>query len=280
MMTKDQLIPQYSIQTLIIMSENMTVTEDREKIIEIYKTNVHGKKPDTKNFNQRHDGKQGHWLEDAIGSKRDASNAPDLFGFEIKNHTRQKVTFGDWSPNYWIFADKDYRITRDDFLKIFGKPNEAKNNRLSWSGEPIPNIKGTNSFGVKIIITKNNDISFVYSYSKDQRSNKSSLVPKKMQTEDLTIAKWNGSGQKSLKEKVEKKFNVKGWAKCSQDSEGRYDSIGFGSPMSFETWIGHVKTGEIYYDSGMYQGNSRNYCQWRASNTFWNNRIVHRYPKL
>ena len=159
------------------MNENMTVSKSREKIIEIYKTRVHGKRPDTKDFNQRHDGKQGHWLEDAMGSKRDASNAPDLFGFEIKNHTKQKVTFGDWSPNYWIFTDKDYEITRDDFLKIFGKPNEAKNNRLSWSGEPIPNVKGTNSFGVKIVISKSNDISFVYSYSDDQRTNKSTVVP-------------------------------------------------------------------------------------------------------
>jgi len=258
--------------------ESISALKARKKIIEIYKTNVHGKKPDTKKFNQKHDGKQGHWLEDAMGSKRDAANEPDLFGYEIKNHTKQKVTFGDWSPNYWIFADKDYNITRDDFLKIFGQPNKAKNNRLSWSGKPIPNIKGTNSFGVKITISKDNDISFVYSYSKDQRNNKSLLVPKNMQIENIIIAKWNGKGKKSLKEKVEKKFNDKGWAKCSQDNEGKYNSIGFGNPMTFENWIKHVKTGEIFYDSGMYQGNARNYCQWRANNTFWNNRITYRYP--
>lgn len=253
--------------------------KNRRKIVELYMKNVHGKRPDTKNFNQRHDGKQGHWLEDAMGSKRDADNKPDLFGYELKNHTRQKVTFGDWSPNYWIFTDHDYGITRDDFLKIFGKPNKKKNNRLSWSGEPIPNIRGTNSFGVKITIYKNNDIAFVYSHSKDQRSNKSSLVPKKMQVENLIIAKWKGSGKNSLMEKVEKKFNVKGWAKCSQNKDGIYNSICFGDPIPFETWINHVKTGEIYYDSGMYKGNSRNYCQWRANNTFWNARITDRYPE-
>jgi len=258
--------------------ESISALKARKKIIEIYKTNVHGKKPDTKKFNQKHDGKQGHWLEDAMGSKRDAANEPDLFGYEIKNHTKQKVTFGDWSPNYWIFADKDYNITRDDFLKIFGQPNKAKNNRLSWSGKPIPSIKGTNSFGVKMIISKYNDISFVYSYSKDQRNNKSSLVPKEIQVENIIIAKWNGEGKKSLKEKVENKFNIKGWAKCSQNNEGKYNSIGFGNPIPFESWINHVKTGEIFYDSGMYQGNARNYCQWRANNTFWNNRITYRYP--
>lgn len=254
------------------------IDDVKQKIIERYFEKVHEKKPDTTKFNQKHDGKQGHWLEDAMGSKRDGKNAPDLFGYEMKNHTEQKISFGDWSPNYWIFKDKDFGISRDDFLKIFGKPNEKKDNRLSWSGEPIPKIKGTNSFGVKITIDKNNDVSFVYSYSKDQRSNKTTLVPKKMQIENLVIAKWNGDGKKSLKDKVEKKFNVKGWFKCLQNKDGIYNSIGFGDPISFETWISYVKTGEIYYDSGMYKGNARNYCQWRASNAWWNARITDIYP--
>lgn len=256
----------------------MSPEEARHKIIEIYKEKVHGRKPDTSKFNQKHDGKQGHWLEDAIGSKRDSDNKPDLFGYEIKNHTKQKVTFGDWSPNYWIFRDKEYGITQDEFLKIFGHPNEKKNNRLSWSGKPIPKIDKFNSFGAKMIVDKGNNIVFVYSYSEDQRSGKSKLVPKKMQVKNLIIAKWNSSGEKSLKEKVENKFNVRGWAKCSQNKEGIYDSIVFGNPISFETWISYVKTGEIYFDTAMYQGNSRNYCQWRANKSFWDARVVHKYP--
>ena len=32
----------------------------------------------------------------------------------------------------------------------------------------------------------------------------------------------------------------------------------FGGPMDFKTFIKHVKTGKIFYDSGMYRGNSRN----------------------
>jgi len=264
---------------VILAYDNSNSSKIRLKLIETYKKNVHGKKPDTSASDPRHDGKQGHWLEDAMGSKRDAKNAPDLFGFEMKNHTKQKVTFGDWSPNYWIFNDKKYEITRDDFLKIFGHPNKKKNNRLSWSGEPIPKIGKTNSYGVQIIINKKNDISFVYSYSMDKRSDKSSIVPTKVQVDNLTIAKWNGDGKNSLKEKQENKFNKLGWFKCIQNKEGVYDSIAFGDPIPFETWIGYVKTGEIYFDSGMYQGNARNYCQWRANNTFWDSRITYRYPQ-
>ena len=74
-----------------------------------------------------------------------------------------RTTFGDWSPNYWIFKDKEYNMTRDDFLRIFGKPNKRKNGRLSWSGEPVPKINGTNSFGMKTVIDGDDNIVFVYS---------------------------------------------------------------------------------------------------------------------
>jgi hypothetical protein len=40
----------------------------------------------------------------------------------------------------------------------------------------------------------------------------------------------------------------------------------------------YFKTGKIYFDCGMYQGNNRNYCQWRATNTFWDSLIVETYP--
>ena len=241
----------------------------RKEIIERYMKNVHGRKPDTSTSNQRHDGKKGHWLEKQMDTKPNASNSPDLLGYEMKDATTSKTTFGDWGPNYWIFKDSKYEITRDGFMKIFGKSNPKKNNRLSWSGEPVPKIGSTNSFGVEIIIDNNDDISFVYSHSKDKRSDKSSIVPKKIQTENLTIAKWNGSGEKSLREKEENKFNRSGWFKCLKNDLGVYNNIIFGPPMNFETWLSYVKTGEIFFDSGMYQGNNRNYCQWRASNIFW-----------
>lgn len=252
--------------------------EIRTKIIKRFMKNVYGKFPDTSKMTQTHDGKKGHWLEDKMGSKRDADNKPDLFGYEMKNKTTSKTTFGDWSPNYWIFKDKKYGITRDDFLKIFGKPNKKKNNRLSWSGDPVPKIKGTNSFGVKTVIDKKNNISFVYSHSKDTRKRKSEIVPERLREEKLTIAKWNADGENSLREKLERKFNQSGWFKCLTDVHGKYDKIVFGKPMNFETFMKFVKTGEIFFDSGMYQGNARNYCQWRGNNKFWGSLVTSTYP--
>ena len=148
---------------------------------------------------------------------------------------------------------------------------------MSWSGKPVPKIDGTNSFGTKIVIDNDTNISFVYSYSDDTRENKSSVVPEKLQVEDLTLCKWNSTGKKSLQEKVESKFNQFGWFKCLQNKLGEYDSIVFGGPMTFETFISYFKTGDIYFDCGMYQGNDRNYCQWRTRNSFWDSLIVSRH---
>ena len=62
-----------------------------------------------------------------MGVEPNASNTPDLYGYEMKNHSNSVVTLGSWDPNYWIFRNEQYDITRDDFLKIFGKPNPLKN---------------------------------------------------------------------------------------------------------------------------------------------------------
>ena len=249
----------------------------KERIIEKYLKNVHGKKPDTTGYVQRHDGKQGHWLEKQMGVKPNASNTPDLFGYEMKNHTNSVLTLGSWDPNYWVFRNEEYGITRDSFLDIFGHPNPEKNNRPSWSGKPVPKIDGTNSFGVRIEIDNESNVIFVYSHSDDTRDNKSFVVPKELQIENLTICKWNSSGKKSLREKVESKFNQKGWFKCLQNEQGVYTEIVFGAPFTFEMFINYFKDGDIYFDCGMYRGNDRNYCQWRTKNSFWDSLITSRH---
>ena len=86
----------------------MTVLEDKKKILKLFKNNVLGKAPDTESFNQRHDGKDGHWLEAQMGIARNGDNAPDLFGFEMKNQTTSKTSFGDWSADYYIFKKKNF----------------------------------------------------------------------------------------------------------------------------------------------------------------------------
>ena len=93
---------------------------DKEKIIALFLTNVKGKKPDSVHSNQDHDGRDGHWLERQMGLAANASNTPDLFGFEMKNDTRSKTSFGDWSANYYIFRDTKYGVRKRHLFLQFG----------------------------------------------------------------------------------------------------------------------------------------------------------------
>ncbi|MFA7315905.1 MAG: LlaMI family restriction endonuclease [Candidatus Paceibacterota bacterium] len=247
---------------------------EKRKIISLFKKNVKGKKADLTKYQSKHDGKEGHWLEAQMNIRANADNLPDLYGYEMKKDAKGKTTFGDWSADYYIFHDKKYKITRDLFLQIFGKPNPKKGGRFSWSGEPCPTIKSFNSFGQKLFVDKNQNILVKYYYSKDQRKNKSKVVPLIMQIDNLIIAHWK---KESIKKKLESKFNVKGWFRCLKNKDGVYTSIVFGDPLNFKTWIEGVKTGEVFFDSGMYQGNIRPYSQWRANNIYWDNLITSTY---
>lgn len=248
-------------------------TEQR-KIIWLFNKKVRGKRADLTKYHDKHDGKEGHWLQTQMNVPATAENLPDLYGYEMKKATKGKTTFGDWSANYYIFQDKKYKITRDLFLQIFGKPNAKKKGRFSWSGEPCPTIKSYNSFGQKLFVDGNKNILAKYSYSKDKRTNKNVVVPVSMQRDNLVIARWEAQ---SIKEKVENKFNVKGWFRCLKNKDGVYTNIVFGDPIDFKGWIEGVKNGEIFFDSGMYQGNMRPYSQWRANNLYWNNLITSTY---
>lgn len=247
---------------------------DKKKIIELFNTNVKGKKSDVSRSNSRHDGKEGHWLEQQMGVAANADNKPDIYGYEMKNTTKSKTTFGDWSANEYVFKGNNAEISRDEFLEIFGKPNENKGGRCSWSGEPCPKIGTYNKFGQILKIDELGNVKAIYSYSEDQRTNKSEIIPVSLQKENLTLAKWNSE---SLKDKLERKFNQKGWFKCEKGSDGTYQTINFGDPINYENWLELVRNGIVFFDSGMYQGNNRNYSQWRANNSFWESLITSRY---
>lgn len=256
---------------------------DKERIIQLFNENVKGKKPNVSNKNTRHDGKYGHWLEEQFGIAANGDNAPDLYGYELKNTTTSnKTSFGDWSADYYIYKDpKFYHIFKgnkvaerqNSFLYIFGQHN-MKKDRYSWSGSPCPNINGYNSFGQVLKVTENNDIIAMYSYSHDQRIDKATIVPLELQKDAIILAKWS---KECIKKHFEDKFNVKGWFTCKQDSTGTYNEICFGLPMNYENWIILVKKGVVFFDSGMYEGNPRPYSMWRASNNYWNSLIVERY---
>ena len=168
----------------------MTAKED---IIKLFHKNVKGKRPNVEGTNERHDGRQGQWLEHQFGIHSNDYNAADLWGYELKNETTSKTTFGDWSANEYVFNNPEYRDyfagtskfeKREDFLRIFGKPNEEKGGRCSWSGSPCPKIKCFNDFGQKLVIDKNKDILAIYSYSQDKRIDKAEIVPKSLQLEE------------------------------------------------------------------------------------------------
>ncbi len=317
MMTKDQLIPQYSIQILIIMSENMSAPEARKKIIEIYKAKVHGNIPDTSKMTGTHDGKIGHWLEDTMGSKRDASNKPDLYGYEMKTGG-SKTTFGDWGPDYFIFRDEEkfsnligkkgrskgalQNSNKDEtFLKAFGVWRNAgddpwkykldgkiitwkdigKDGYYSWSGTPSPNKvpDGVNGFGQALVINQNNSISITYCFSKDTRENKSELVPEEFQIENLKLFGWS---QEWIKKKVENKFNVYGWFKCNIKKEKFYEII-FGDKITIIEFLKWVKNGDVVFDTRFKErrpnGSDRYGMQWRAPSTFWKSKSIQTYPE-
>lgn len=258
--------------------------KQKKTIIELFESNVKGKKPDTSNQNSKHDGKKGHWLETQMGIEHNGDNAPDLYGFEMKNKTTSgKITFGDWSADEYIFiADKninetnrEFQFSRNDFLKVFGKPNPEKEDRLSWSGIPCPTYYGDiTSFGQELTMDNEENIIIMYHFSKDTREDKSKIIPANMQKDKLIIAKWYKT---SLKKKLEGKFNQNGWFTCSTDKEGKYDHIHFGLAMNYDSWIKLFKKKIVFFDSGMYETNNRPYSQWRASTGFWHSLIVETY---
>lgn len=262
------------------------VSCEEQQIVRIFMDKVYGKEPDITGMNSRHDGSRGHWLERQMGIAPNASNTPDLLGFEMKNQTTSKITFGDWSPNYFIFNDPDFvprekgvrTVDRRDthFLPVWGQPNADKDNRLSWSGKPIPKVGQWNEFGCTLVVQNNNNIEILYNYEYDQRANKETIVPEIYRRRTIVLARWDAP---KIAAKVNAKFNQKGWFTCKMDTSGVYNKICFGNPFTFDEWISLVRQGIVFYDSGMYHGNNRPYAQWRATNNYWNSLIVREYPR-
>ena len=259
----------------------------KQEIIRIFNENVKGKTPDTSGYHKKHAGKEGHWLETKMGIAHNGDNEPDLLGYEMKNQTTSgKITFGDWTANEYIFLhgrgknkvnsiNKEFQLIRGDFLNIFGKPNERKNNRHSWSGTPCPTYyDDKTTFGQHLTMDQDDNILIVYNFSDDQRADKSTIVPKNMQRDGLILARWE---KQSLKEKLEKKFNQNGWFTCLKDENNKYSKICFGDPMNYESWIELFKQKVVFFDSGMYAGNNRPYSMWRATTGYWHSLIKDSY---
>jgi len=114
-----------------------------------------------------------------------------------------------------------------------------------------------------------------YSYSQDKRDTRENLPEYLKTSGKILYAIWLSS---KLKCQINRKFNNKGFFICKKDKKGEYTKIVFGRPFDFDEFIKNIKDNKIIFDSGMYDGNTRNYSHFRApSNGFWNSLIVEEY---
>lgn len=257
---------------------------NKQKIITLFNNNVKGIDVSVTDQNKNHCGKEGHWLEKQMGIKHNSKNEPDIFGYEMKTFSN-KTTLGDFSASEYAFSGKNKRnyintlnnwtdafiINRSDFIKTFGNPNPTKNNRYSWSGSCVPTYNNWNNNGQMLTINDNNDIIIYYSYSKDARDKKIDFVDL-LKHDNIVIAIWKSD---KIKPHIDNKFNKNGFFVCKKINN-KYEKICFGKPFNFTYFIECIKSKKIIFDSGMYDGNSRNYSQFRGS-LFWNELITEEY---
>jgi hypothetical protein len=268
--------------------EKMSVVDNKTQIIKLFMNNVKNKEIIFDKQNSKHCGKEGHWLETQMNIKHNSKNEADIFGYEMKKNS-SKITFGDFSASEYLFSnkkininhtnkwnDKVCNITKTEFIQYFGKPNPLKNDRYSWSGKCVPVYNKYNSFGQILKILENNDICIYYSFSKDERDIKQTF-PEYLHKDNILIVIWNKS---KLEQHINNKFNNNGFFICKKD-KNKYSSICFGRPFNFEHFITNIKNNKIIFDSGMYEGNTRNYSQFRSTyNNFWNELIIEEYSSL
>jgi hypothetical protein len=257
---------------------------DKQFIVSLFRNNIKGKSIILDRYTKNHCGKEGYWLETQMDIKHNAKNEPDIKGYEMKKGSG-KITLGDFSASEYAYSRKNKRITinhynnwtddiyltRNEFIRYFGNQNPNKNNRYSWSGSCVPTYNHWNDNGQTLTILDNNDIVIYYSFSKDTRDTKIN-IPIFLQTDDIVIAIWKND---KMNLHINNKFAQKGFFMCIKIKD-KYEKICFGKPFNFEYFINCIKNKKIIFDSGMYEGNSRNYSHFRGS-CFWNELIIEEY---
>lgn len=268
---------------LIDKIENMYITIHDEKNIlneikQIFNSKIKGKSFDSNN--KTHHGSEGYFIENKLGIKPNSKNEADYKGYEIKKKS-PKITFGDWSSSGNLYNQDEFlkkinkiplNISRSDFIKYFGTYNIDKE-RYSWSGKCIPKYNKWNYNGTKMIIDKNKNIYIIYSNRMDKRKIK--LPELLTNRETIIIQYWDNN---NLKKKLENKFNKLGFIIFEKDKVTKnYNKMLIGKKINYDKFILLIKENKIYFDSGMYDGNKRNYSHFRASNKIWREFIVEEY---
>jgi hypothetical protein len=257
------------------------LSQDKKEILERFNRNVRGVEICLEG-NAKHCGKEGHWLETKMGLVHNSKNEPDLNGYEMKKHSN-KTTLGDFSASEYLFSKNRpninalnnwtdaFSVSRPNFIKTFGNPNAAKNNRYSWSGKCVPTYNYWNANGQTLGVTDNHDLCVYYSFLHDTRPEKETF-PAFLQGGSVVIALWKAE---KMRAHIDNKFNQKGFFMCKKKG-AVYDTLCFGRAFNFDYFIECIKNKTIIFDSGMYEGNTRNYSQFRGS-TFWDDLITEEY---
>jgi hypothetical protein len=154
-------------------------------------------------------------------------------------------------------------MSRVEFIKYFGEPNASKHNRFSWSGKPVPSYYNTTSVCGQTLRIHGDDIAITYNFAYDTRE-RAKDFPAELKRKECIIALWSAD---KMRAHINNKFNSNGFFVCVKNNNV-YDKIIFGRPFNFDEFIQGIKDKKIIFDSGMYQTNSRNYSQFRATD-FW-----------
>jgi hypothetical protein len=270
--------------------EESEIDIDKLRIIELFIRNVKGVNICISDYNVKHCGKEGYWLEERMGIRHTSKNEPDIYGYEMKK-TSAKTTLGDYSASEYAFSSHGKRtvinamnkwtdiankLTRSVFIKTFGNANCKKNDRYAWSGSCIPSYNKWNANGQILKINATNDIIIYYSYLRDTRELLKSKLPLFLRSDDddgIVIAFWKSD---KMRHHINNKFNKRGFFMCKKTAV-HYTTICFGKPFNYDYFIECLKKGTIIFDSGMYEGNSRTYSQFRGVPAFWNELITEEY---
>jgi hypothetical protein len=254
------------------------IDADKEWILRQFFEHLEGK---TLKGVAKHDGQEGHAVERAFGITPNARNEPDIRGYELKKCSN-KITFFDLggvypfskNPEPWIkYAGESATAllqelaanaplkTRTSFIRKFGTFKEKSDGRVraSWSGTCFPKVGVYNACGQTLEVDPEGNIVAFYNAALDQRLSAAldRAVP---------IALWPRA---VLEKALHNKFGQKGFLLCKQDAHGVYRSVCFGPPITFDVFLDQFRKGVVHIDSGMKEGNARNYSHFRAPQHFW-----------
>jgi hypothetical protein len=255
----------------IITSISVSVIEGKKEIIKRFNKNVKGKEIDTTFKNQKHCGKEGHCLEEAMGIKPNGKNEPDIFGYEMKSDTKVGVTtFIDKQPDEFYFKGKMFKLLGNKNKKNYLWTNFYRQNTRKLGEKRIGgwNINKWDIDGQMLRVCEDNSIIVEYNYKQDKRSYKDDCLDDFYKDgNNHIILKWL---KETLEKFINRKFNQNGFFICKKDK------ICFGKPITFDMWIQGVKNNIIYYDGySLLDGRWRG-C-FRAKNNYWNSLIFEEY---